>query len=224
MAEVHGMDKEDIEMAIKKYKAKKKKRTKFDYTSSEFLSFIEDLAQKGYTDKNIAFALVAKYGDNLNTTYFNEIKNELNPDTGEPTERGRLISEALARGREKLNLFARDVYFKTATGLKKTKEVYRVFAEMRCECGGDMKCEFCHGTGKIVSDRKAVVQEVERDIAPNPQALSVWLFNYDKEWHDKVIESKKLDITTGGDKLQSPPRVLTKKEAKEYLEELDGDY
>lgn len=219
------MDKETNKMAVKKYHATKKTRPpKFDYESERFLSYIGDLAQKGYTDRNIAYALVAEFGENLTPQHFNEMKNETDTKTGELTPRASKISEALARGREKLNLFARDTYFKTAVGAKKVKDVYRVFAERRCECGGDMECQFCYGTGKIVSERKCVVQEVERELPPNTQALSVWLFNHDKEWRENIIASKKLDITSGGKELNQAPRVLTKEEAKEYLKDIDKEY
>lgn len=185
---------------VKTDKPKKKTRPpKFDYESDGFLSYIEELAQKGFTDKNIAFALIQKYGEVLNTTYFYELKNEKDTKTGKPTKRGGKISEALARGREKINLFARDTYFKAAIGGKKTKDVYRVFAEYKCECGGsDRECPLCHGTGRVFSTNKAVIQEVEREMPPNLQALGTWLFNHDEEWRKSVIEGKKLDVTTNG--------------------------
>ena len=186
----------------KKISDKPKKKTrppKFDYESKEFLDHIEGLSQKGYTDKNIAFALVQKYGDTLNAQYFNELKNEKIEGTEKLTERAYKISEALARGREKINLFARDTYFKAALGGKKTKDIYRVFAERKCECGGsDMDCPLCNGTGRIISDKKAITQEVEREMPPNLQALGTWLFNHDEEWRKSVIEGKKLDVTTNG--------------------------
>lgn len=181
---------------------KKTRPPKFDYESKAFLDYIEDLAQKGYTDKNISFALIQKFGETLTPQKFNEFKNEKDKE-GNPTERGKKISEALARGRAKLNLIARDTYFKAALGGKKVKDIYRIFAEYKCGCGGsDRNCEMCHGTGRVVSENKAVVQEVERVLPANLQALGTWLFNHDEEWRDKIIEGKKIDVTTKGKELQ----------------------
>lgn len=199
---------------------KKTRPPKFEYESKEFLDYIEDLAQKGYTDRNISYALVQKFGETLTPQKFNEFKNEKD-EGGNPTERGRKISEALARGRAKLNLIARDTYFKAALGGKKVKEVYRVFAERKCECGGsDMSCEFCHGTGKVVSEKKAVVQEVEKVLPANLQALGTWLFNHDEEWRERIIEGKKLDVTTKGDKIQGAI-IVEVIDKREQIEDTD---
>lgn len=205
-------------------KAKKHTRPpKFKYTSKEFLDYLEEMARKGLTDRSIAYSLLERFGETLTPQKFSEFKNEKKRN-GEPTERGKKISEALARGREKTNLLARDTFLKAALGLKKTKDVYRVYSEIKCECGGsNIDCPLCYGTGKIISEKKAVIQEVEREMPPNLQALSTWLFNHDPEWKQAVIEGKKLDITSGGKEI-APPRILTKKEAKEYLKEIENEY
>jgi hypothetical protein len=176
-------------------------KPKFDYNSKEFYDSIEQLAMKGMTDRHIARALVVDFGESLNPTYFSELKNEKD-ENGELTERAKGISEALARGREKINLLVRDTYLKTALGGKKTKDIVRSYAEWKCDCKGkDINCPNCFGTGKIVSESKAVIQEVEREMQPNIQALSVWLFNHDEEWKQAVIEGKKLDITSKGEQI-----------------------
>ena len=176
----------------------KTNKPKFDYEDPKFYETIEKLALKGLTDKGIAWALEEEYGKSLNAITFSIFKNEKN-ENGEPTERNKQINKALTRGRVKINQLVRDVYLKTALGGRKTKDVTRVFAESRCECKGhDMECEFCFGTGKIVSEKKSILQETERELPPNIQALSVWLYNTDAEWREAVNEGKRLDVTTNG--------------------------
>lgn len=173
--------------------------SKFNYDSKEFYDSIEQLAMKGMTDRHIARALVADFGESLNPNYFSSLKNEKD-ENGELTERAKGISEALARGREKINLLVRDTYLKTALGGKKTKDIVRVFVEYKCDCKGhDDDCPVCGGVGKYYSESKAIIQEVEREMQPNIQALSTWLFNHDEEWKQAVIEGKKLDITSKGE-------------------------
>ena len=175
--------------------------SKFDYNSEEFYNAIEQLAMKGMTDRHIARALVADFGESLNPNYFSSLKNEKD-ENGELTERAKGISEALARGREKINLLVRDTYLKTALGGKKTKDVVRAFVEYKCDCKGhDDSCPVCNGLGKYYSETKAIIQEVEREMQPNIQALSTWLFNHDEEWKQAVIEGKKLDITSKGEQI-----------------------
>lgn len=198
--------------------------SKFDYNSEEFYNAIEQLAMKGMTDRHIARALVVDFGESLNPTYFSELKNEKG-ENGQLTERAKGISEALARGREKINLLVRDTYLKTALGGKKTKDVVRAFVEYKCDCKGlDDNCEICGGIGKYYSETKAIVQEVEREMQPNIQALSTWLFNHDEEWKQAVIEGKKLDITSGGKEIQQPARVLTKDEVKNLYKQMNDEY
>lgn len=169
---------------------------KYNYESKKFLELITSLAVKGWSDKDIALDL------NLCPQHFNELKNEKDKNTGELTPQAKGISEALARARAKLNLIARDVYFKTAIGQKKVKEIKKAYASWKCECGGvNKKCPICGGKGRIYSDDVAIVEEIERELPPNNQALSVWLFNHDPEWKQSIIESKRLDITTGGERL-----------------------
>lgn len=190
---------------------------KYNYESKKFLDLISSLAGKGWSDKDIALDL------GLSVQHFSDLKNEKDQQTGKLTKQAEGISLALQRAREKLNLIARDVYFKTAIGQKKVKETKRVYAQVKCECGGSMDCPMCLGKGFIVSERKSLVEEYEKELPPNNQALSVWLFNHDEEWKKGVIESKRLDITSGGEKI-APARVLSKKEAKELLDDLEKEF
>lgn len=174
---------------------------KFDYKSKEFLDTIENMASKGMTDKSIAWGLVATYGKNLTPQYFNELKNEKDEE-GNPTERGKLISEALARGREKINLLVRDTYLKTAIGGKKIKTVVKRYVQQSCHCSGeDPECQQCGGLGVVMSTDKAVMQESDIELAPNVQAMATWLYNHDEEWRTIMDSGKKLDLTSKGGEL-----------------------
>lgn len=82
------------------------RKPKFDYTSEDFLSTVETYAKKGFTDKEIAFAL------GMNPTYFCEIKSS----TSE-------LSEVLARGRATVTATVRAKFLAMALGGIKTKSV-----------------------------------------------------------------------------------------------------
>ena len=71
-------------------KGKGGRKPKFDYTSEDFLSLVESYAKKGFTDKEIAYAI------GILTQTFCEKKSEY-------TE----ISEVLARGRATINATVR---------------------------------------------------------------------------------------------------------------------
>ena len=84
------------------------KRTKFNYTSREFLNQIESLAKKGLSDAEIATNI------GLNPTYFSEKKAEI-PE----------LSEVLITSRAKINSTVRQKYLLLGLGgLKVTKTVY----------------------------------------------------------------------------------------------------
>ncbi len=135
---------------------------KYDYSSKEFTDRLEEFAKKGYTDKEIAFEL------DLNQTHFSELKNSV-------TE----MSEALARGRAKINNIVRQRLLQVGLGGIKTKRITR------------RKLEGLEGEGEVV-----LIEETE--LAPNANVLSTWLFNHDPEWRDAVLEGKRLDVTTNG--------------------------
>ena len=160
---------------------------KFDYSDPKFYQVIEEYALKGMTDRYIARALVKEFGENLTPQYFNEMKNERD-ENGELTERARNISEALARGRDKINLLVRDTYLKSALGGKKVKTTVKRYVERFCSCKGeDEDCQMCGGTGRLLSTDKAVMQESEMELAPNMQALATWLFNHDEDWKNPLL-------------------------------------
>ena len=71
-------------------KGKGGRKPKFDYTSEDFLSLVESYAKKGFTDKEIAYAI------GILPQTFCEKKSEY-------TE----ISEVLARGRATINATVR---------------------------------------------------------------------------------------------------------------------
>lgn len=172
---------------------------KHDYESEDFIKQIEDLAGKGYTDRNIAFKL------NLTPSVFSKMKNGNYErwDDEENERRSAPIAQALARGRELINSIVRDTYLKTALGIMKNKSVTKRYVEDRCLCKGkDKKCPYCGGAGTIILTDKAVVMETESQ-ASNPQALASWLYNHDEDWRNSVIEGKKLDVTSAGEKINS---------------------
>lgn len=85
-------------------KGKEGRKPKFDYTGEEFLTLVESYAKKGFTDREIAFAI------GLNPTYFCEKKSQ-HPE----------ISEVLTRGRATINAAVRAKFLAMALGGIKTK-------------------------------------------------------------------------------------------------------
>ncbi len=144
---------------------------KYDYESESFSKACENYAMKGLTDKEIAIEL------ELYPTYFCELKSEYDN-----------ISEALARGRAKINSAVRQKYLAVALGGLKRKSVTKKLAS-----GLE--------SPKYIDEQGMVVLETIEDLPPNPQALATWLFNHDEEWRKKTIDGKKLDVTSGGEKL-----------------------
>lgn len=92
------------------------RKPKYDYTGEEFLSLVESYAKKGFTDKEIAYAL------DLYPTYFCELK-------GQHSE----ISESLSRGRAQINAAVRAKFLAVALGGIKTKSTTR--RKLRLEDG-----------------------------------------------------------------------------------------
>ena len=86
--------------------SKPKGNAKYDYTDEGFLSTIESYAKKGFTDKEIAYAL------GLCPTYFSEKKNQV-PE----------LSDVLVRGRATINAAVRAKFLAMAMGGIKTKSV-----------------------------------------------------------------------------------------------------
>ena len=80
------------------------RKPKFDYRGEEFLSQVETYAKKGFTDREIAFAL------GLNPTYFYEMKSKYSE-----------ITDVLARGRATITAAVRAKFLAVALGGIKTK-------------------------------------------------------------------------------------------------------
>lgn len=155
---------------------------KFDYNSEEFYAEIERLALNGYTDQSIAYGLVEKFGVSLRPQGFSEFKNEKD-EAGALTDRARRITEALARGRDKVNQAVRATYLQMALGQRKVKSQ----TTQRLRLPG----------GTLTDDE--VISTTETEIQPSLQALSVWLFNHDKDWRDNVIAHKREEAEAGAE-------------------------
>lgn len=146
-------------------------KDRWDYESEEFSNAMENYAMKGLTDKEIAIEV------SLNPTYFLELKSKYDS-----------ISDALARGRAKINSAVRQKYLAVALGGLKRKSTTRKLPSMM-------------ESGRYIQEDGMVVMETTEELPPNPQALATWLFNHDEEWRKKVIDGKKLDVTTNGKEL-----------------------
>ena len=86
------------------------RKPKFDYKSEEFLSQVETYAKKGFTDREIAFAL------GLAPQTFCEKKNEHSE-----------LCEVLARGRATITAAVRAKFLAVALGGIKTKSTVSVW-------------------------------------------------------------------------------------------------
>lgn len=82
------------------------RKSKFDYTSEDFLSTVETYAKKGFTDKEIAYAL------GLEPETFCRLKGELNQ-----------LSQVLSHGRATITATVRAKFLSMAIGGTKTKSV-----------------------------------------------------------------------------------------------------
>lgn len=125
------------------------RKQKFDYKSEEFLSQVETYAKKGFTDREIAFAL------GLAPQTFCEKKNEHSE-----------LCEVLARGRATITAAVRAKFLAVALGGIKTKST--VVRKLKDQ------------DGNLTGEEELQVSESE--LAPNLQAMSVWLYHHDDEW------------------------------------------
>lgn len=85
-------------------KGKGGRKPKYDYKGEEFLSLVESYAKKGFTDKEIAYAV------GLEPSYFYDLKGKFLE-----------ISNVLARGRAQINAAVRAKFLAMALGGIKTK-------------------------------------------------------------------------------------------------------
>lgn len=136
-------------------KGKGGRKPKFDYTSEDFLSLVESYAKKGFTDKEIAFAV------GIRPETFCVKKNEY-----------AQLSQVLARGRALVTSTVRAKFLAMALGGIKTKST--VVRKLR------------DTEGKLTGEEELQVSESE--LAPNLQAMSVWLYHHDEDW--RKIERK----------------------------------
>lgn len=95
-------------MAESQKKSKGGRKPKYDYRSEEFLSLVESYAKKGFTDKEIAYAL------ELTPETFCKVKGELIQ-----------LSQVLSRARGAINALVRAKFLAMALGGIKTKSVTR---------------------------------------------------------------------------------------------------
>lgn len=152
---------------------------KYDYDSDDFYSQLEGYAQRGFTDGEVADAMLINYST------FSHMKNgTYKPWTDEEnTRRSERIKDTLIKARRKTNALLRATYLQMALGTKKVTSTTKRWVEDRCECGGaDRSCPYCGGTGRVVSTERAIIQETEAQLAPNMQAITTWLYQHDPEW------------------------------------------
>lgn len=139
---------------------------------------MEKYAQKGFTDKEIAYSL------GMSPQTFCEKKGKY-PE----------LSEVLTRGRATITAAVRAKYLAMAMGGVKVKSETRRFVQDKCHCmGEDKECPDCGGTGWVTLTDKSIVQETVAELAPSLQAQSVILYHYDEDW--KKTE-RNLDEDTG---------------------------
>lgn len=110
---------------------------------------METYAKKGFTDREIAFAL------GLSPQTFCEKKNEHSE-----------LCEVLARGRATITAAVRAKFLAVALGGIKTKST--VVRKLKDQ------------DGNLTGEEELQVSESE--LAPNLQAMSVWLYHHDEEW------------------------------------------
>ncbi|MDR6734198.1 hypothetical protein [Sphingobacterium sp. 2149] len=153
-------------------------KPKYDYESDQFKERIEELARRGYTDKEIALEL------ELNPNYFSELKN--NNDC---------ISEPLKRARAKVNATARQKYLALSMGLLKKKTVTRKLPSKFEE-------------DSYIDPDGLVVYETIEELPPDRAGLERWLYNHDEDWRKTINDSKRLDITSDGKEINANPLVF----------------
>ena len=176
---------------------------KHDYAGDKFYEDVFAFAFQGMTDAEMAYSL------GLTPEVFSRMKNGKYEGWNEEENdyRSERLSQVLVRARMKVNSIVRGAYLKGALGGKKIKSITKRYVQDRCLCEGkDKECVQCGGTGWVQLTDKAISQETEAELPPNMQALSTWLYHHDEEWR-KLESTSKVDITTNGKDMVTPPSV-----------------
>lgn len=147
--------------------AKKGRDPKHDYNDAMFLLKVEGWARDGYDDCQIAEML------DLTANYFSELKGKLT-----------VLSVALKKGRQPLEVLVENSLFKRATGLK-VKTTVRKWVVMPNEDGEYQNVE--------------VVQETETELPPDTGAAMAWLKHKKPEmWNIATKMQMEQDINMNG--------------------------
>lgn len=144
---------------------------KYDYDAEEWYQAIYELAFNGCKDEEIAFNLQNKIGISLTPDTFNLMKNGKYPfwTAEENASRSRQIKRELARARNSINTLVRSTYLQAALGKIKTKSTSTTRRRMQID-------------GQLTDNEIIQTTESENQMAPNMQALAMWLYHYDPEW------------------------------------------
>lgn len=148
-------------------------KPKFDYNDDAFYKEIETLAKQGLKDSEIAYMLASEFGVDLNPQVFSRMKTAKyeNWTEEENAERSVKITQKLERGRYLINAIVRGKFLKTALGGQKVKGLVTTKRHMVVD-------------GVQTEDLVVETRESEQELPPNVQALSTWLYHFDKEWRE----------------------------------------
>ena len=181
-------------MKEKKANSKGGAKPKFDLEDEENLLRIQGWARDGLDDKQIAEHI------GYSAAHFSVLKGKTPK-----------LSNALKKGRAPLDIIVESTMYRRAIGMKikvqqafKVKEVYYDIEGRRCE------------------KESVVVQDLDQDLPPDTTAMIFWLKNRKPDYWNK--QPIRIDETTNGKDIQSPPRVLSIKEAKALVTELENDF
>jgi excinuclease UvrABC ATPase subunit len=183
------------------------RKPKENFKDPDILLIVEGLARDGLDNKDIA-----KYF-NYGEATFSRIIN-----SGEYEQ----LSQALKKGRKPLEIVVENSLYRRATGQIKLKTQVRRFLEQKCTAcqGEDPKCKVCKGTGKMIITDIELVQETISEVPPDTGAAALWLKQKKPNVWNKQPE--KVDVTSLGESMAA--RVLTKKEARELLKDLENEF
>lgn len=195
-------------MATGKYK---------EWLTAEGLLKLEGWARDGLTDEQIAFNVGVR-----RETIYDWIKKYPN------------ISNALKRGKEVVDRQVENALFKRATGYQCTERSAKVvdipkdeLEVKRKQHVNRIKVDYPDLTQRelqdmaviaIPSTRRVVMQEIDKEIAPDTTAAIFWLKNRKpKEWRDK----RETELS-GGVNVNNPYADLTADELRKLASEDDG--